>query len=247
MVAHRLAVAIVMILLASSIAQADQLVVLESNVAALKPGQVLDASKPLQIAAGNRLTLVGEDGKVVKLEGPFSGQPSTVHGSDGDPAMVQALSRLFASSQPSSTSWGTFRGAEAAATFRNVGGLSIDASPLWSVNVRRSETGCVVANEAPALWRPDTGEELTVVLLHLSTGNEAEITFAADQQSAAWPAAVPILDGGEYAVREARNTWERKLQLRVIPSQQETPVQRAAWMSDAGCMRQARAQLAQAL
>ena len=246
MIANRLAAAVVMILLASGTAHAGQLVVLESTMAALRPGQVIDAAKPLQLAAGNRLTLVGEDGKVIKLEGPYSGNPAKGEAGDGDPAMVQALSRLFASSQPASTSWGTFRGADTAATFRNSGNPAADQAPIWSVNVRRSDTGCVIAGESLVLWRPDTSEELTVVLVHPSTGNEAEVAFAADQQTAGWPVAIPVLDGGEYAIREAHNRWERHLQLRVIPPQQETPMQRAAWMSNAGCLRQARAQLTQA-
>ncbi|HYN38757.1 MAG TPA: hypothetical protein VES39_05855, partial [Rhodospirillales bacterium] len=110
----------------------------------------------------------------------------------------------------------------------------------WAWNLYRSDSICVPAGTEPALWRPNATREQAVVLLHLSTGREAEVAFAAGEQSAPWPKAVPLLDGGEYAVRDAGNLWERRLAVRVIPADETGDIRQIAWMSDAGCLRQAR-------
>lgn len=66
------------------------------------------------------------------------------------------------------------------------------------------------------------------------------MALPAGQHSALWPRSVPLLDGGEYAVRDPRSLWERRLVVRVIPVGEISTVRQVAWMSDAGCFRQAR-------
>ena len=178
---------------------------------------------------------------MVRLQGPSSGAPLAADASaGGDKGVVQALSRLFASNQPSASAWGTFRGNE---TLQ--GREAASPSEVWSWNLYRSDSICVPAGIEPSLWRQDAAQDQQVVLLHLSTGNEAEVEFAAGQQSAPWPKGVPLLDGGEYAVRDAGNLWERHLAIRVIPVEDAGDVRQIAWMSDAGCLRQARLRLSQ--
>lgn len=239
------AAALLVVLLAAPAASAAQLVVVESTVKGLSAGQVVDGSAVLQIPAGGQVTVIGEDGKISKLTGPYSGKPAAGSGEGGNPGTVQALSRLFVSNQPSATSWGTFRGDETATTFR--GGDATAPAEIWAVDVRRSETACVPAGESLTLWRPDAGEPLEIILLHVASGREATLAFAAGAQSLSWPAAVPLLDGGEYAIRDTSNRWERRLSLRIVPADRTSQIDRAAWMSDAGCFRQARTLLAQAL
>jgi hypothetical protein len=218
-------------------ASGGQLVIVESTVAKLPPGSIVDAAKPLTLAVGERLALVGEDGKVVRLQGPSSGLPFPADSSaSGERGVVQALSRLFASDQPAPAwaAWGGFRG-EA-----SQGGEAANPTEVWAWNLYRSDIICAPTGIEPSLWRPDAGRDQRVVLLHLSTGREAEVEFAAGQQSVLWPKAVPLLDGGEYAVRDAGNLWERRLTLRVIPAGESRDIRQIAWMSDAGCLRQAR-------
>ena len=51
---------------------------------------------------------------------------------------------------------------------------------------------------------------------------------------------VKCLDGGVYAIRDEGNQWERRLSVRFIPADRDTPMDQAAWMSDMGCIRQAK-------
>ncbi|MFO1155045.1 MAG: hypothetical protein U1E42_15505 [Rhodospirillales bacterium] len=220
---------------------AAELVVIDSTVPRLAPGQVVDSTKPLNLAPGARLSLVGEDGKVIRLQGPYAGLP--VSGADAGPqnnGVVRALSRLFSPNHPQDSTWGTFRGAE---TLR--GDEAVNPPDVWALNVLRSETACLPPGGGPVLWRPHAETQLEVILLHLSTGREATVTFSPGETTAAWPAEVPILDGGVYVIRDVPNQWERRLLVRLIPLDRGNAVEQAAWMSDMGCIRQAKALVSQ--
>jgi hypothetical protein len=223
-------------LVAVSTGRAAELVVIDSTVPRIAPGQIVDSTKPLTLASGARLSLVGEDGRVIRLEGPFSGAPVTGDG-DGarDKGVVRALSRLFSPNHPQDSTWGTFRGAE---TLR--GAEALNPPDVWAFNVLRSETVCLPSGAGPILWRPHAETELMVILLHLATGREATVTFAAGEASASWPPEVALLDGGIYVIRDIANQWERRLLVRLIPVDRDTPVVQAAWMSDVGCIGQAK-------
>lgn len=111
----------------------------------------------------------------------------------------------------------------------------------------RSETACVPAGESPTLWRPDGSEPLDVSLPPVASGRQSTLAFPEAMQSLSWPAAVPLLVGGEYAIRDTGNRWERRLSLRIVPADRTSQIEQAAWMSDAGCVRQACTLPAQAL
>lgn len=233
--------ALLLAAVATGDALASQMVVVESTTAKLQAGQVIPSDTRIDLAAGSRISLVGEDGRVIKLQGPYTGPAAVGGDGHGDPGVVGALSRLFATKEPSAQSWGTVRGVE---TLR--GDEAAHPPGLWAINVLRSESVCLPAGAEPSLWRPDVRHEMAVIVLHLSTGREATATFAAGAAEVAWPSDVGLLDGGEYALRDTDNRWERRLFVRLIPADRATPVASAAWMSDMGCIRQARALLATA-
>ena len=214
-----------------------QLIIIDSNVPRLTPGAIVETSQPLALSKGERLTLVGDDGMIVHLQGPASGPPAIGDAAPArDDGVVHALSRLFSSdvAPPTKGGWGGFRGDDSS--------QARDSGPgdVWAWNVYRSDSICVPAGTEPSLWRPDAAGEQSVVVLHISTGKEAEVALPAGQNSAPWPRSVPLLDGGEYAVRDPRSLWERRLVIRVIPVGEISTVHQVAWMSDAGCFRQAR-------
>lgn len=227
-----------LLMLFASIAGATgrELIIIDSNVPRIRPGTIVETSQPLTLFKGERLTLVGAEGAVFRLEGPASGPPAINEASPvSDDGVLQALSRLFSSDVDPATkaAWGGFRGAEQGRDAHHPG-------DVWAWNLLHSDGICVPAGIAPSLWRPDATGEQDVVLLHLSTGKEADVGFAAGQHSTTWPRSVPLLDGGEYAVRDARSLWERRLTVRIVPVGEISTIRQIAWMSDAGCLRQAR-------
>ena len=219
-------------------ASTAQFVVVNSTASKIRPGAIVDAERPLNLAAGERLTLIGEDGAVLHLHGPLATLPLSKQAAPAtDDGLVQALSRLFAADPAVSSrvAWGGFRGNEP-----SPGHASEEPHDVWAWNIGGSDSICVPATTQPVLWRANAGPSQVVVLLHLSTGKEADVDFAAGQQSSVWPKAVPLLDGGEYAVRDPKSLWERRLGVRVIPVGEISSVRQIAWMADAGCVRQAR-------
>jgi hypothetical protein len=226
-------------LLWPQVGEASQLVVIESTTAELNPGQVVDGSKSLSLPAGVEVTLVGEDGKLTKLTGPFSGMPVGGNAADGDKRVVAALSRLFSTGAPGTSSLGAFRGYGG-----SIDGQGLNPPDVWAVNVYNSESLCIPEGVTPMLWRPDPGRDLSLIVLHLSTGKEGTVGFPASVHDMPWPKQVPILDGGEYSLRDGGNMWERKLVLKTVPKDLPTEAHGIAWMADNGCLRQAKAQVA---
>ncbi len=72
---------------------AGQLIVIDSTAPELVPGQVVDGSKVLGVAAGARVTLIAEDGQVTTLKGPFTGRPGAGPGVPGGSGLIGSLSR----------------------------------------------------------------------------------------------------------------------------------------------------------
>ena len=241
----RLALLVALVfLLWPQVGETSQLVVIESTSPQINPGQVIDGSKSLSLPAGVQVTLVGEDGKLTKLKGPFSGAPAQgkVAGgkaAGGDKKVVAALSRLFASGAPGTSSLGAFRGYGSA-----VDSQVLNPPDVWAVNVYRSESLCIPEGVTPTLWRADPGRNLSLIVLHLSTGKEDTVAFPTSVHEAPWPKQVPLLDGGEYSLRDGGNMWERKLVLKSVPKDLPTEAHAIAWMADNGCLRQAKAQVA---
>lgn len=55
-------------------AEAAEFVVFEARHGSLRPGQVIDGNSRIQLAAGQRATLISPDGIMLTLAGPFEGQ-----------------------------------------------------------------------------------------------------------------------------------------------------------------------------
>lgn len=235
---HRLLFAACALLASIATADAADLVIVESTAAELPAGQVIKTGVPITIPAGAQVAVVGEDGKVIKIAGPFSGIAAPASAAASDKGTVQALSRLFADKGPAANSWGTFRG-------ETVGEEASNPPDLWSVNLLRSETVCVPADRKPTLWRADAAQPMAAILLDTKTGHEGNIVLDAGQQTLPWPQTPAIVDGGEYALRDSDGSGERRFFLRVIPGDSASGVPEVTWMSDAGCLRQAKMLLAQ--
>jgi hypothetical protein len=222
------------LLIATSMpAMASDLVVIDSSAPQYRPGQVLDAAKPVSLAPGAKISVVGQDGRVIKLQGPFSGAPGAGSGK-GDPGVVQTLSKLLSGGKAETAALGTFRGSE--------GSTAGAAGDIWAVDVMASETYCTASGRAPTLWRPDAVRESTVALEKGDTA--ALVRFPAGSDAAAWPVQVPVENAARYVIRDANDTWSTRFTLVVVPADAGEGASQAAWMAEHGCARQARALIA---
>ncbi len=221
---------------------AGQLIVIDSTTPELVPGQVVDGSKVLGVAAGARVTLIAEDGRVTTLKGPFSGRPGAGSGVPGGSGLIGSLSRLVAGRSADSGSLAAMRGSGGA-----------DPADAWAVNLVRSVNVCVRPGATPVLRRKKSGVAKVLTIKAVPDGAEKSVEWPAGSDRIGWPGGLALKDGGRYLARissrkslagmSGRST-ETTLVVHLVPGGLPNDAHRAAWMAENGCIGQARALLA---
>jgi hypothetical protein len=221
--------AVLVVLFATVVANAGELVVIDSNAPGLTPGEVLDGSRPLELAPGTAITVVTGDGRVKSIEGPFSGVPfAGEESAPGGSALIRSLSRLIGGKTPETRELGTMRGE------RPVG-----RPDAWSIDIIRSGAHCVSDRTGVLLWRPSGVTTETLTIRRQPWGEKVSVDWPAGANSLIWPKALPLENGGEYLVRLSSRISGTKLVVYVVPAKLPTNAHLAAWMADLGCNEQA--------
>ena len=212
---------------------AGQLVIIDSTVPELASGQILDSSKPLNLGAGAQITVIGEDGKVTTLKGPYSGAPGGKAAPAGDTGLVASLSRLIEGQGKQSATLGVMRGLTR--------GVPPDA---WVIDISRSGTHCVREGSVPRLWRRQASRAITLEIKVLPYGDKVSVDWAAGADALVWPDSVALKDGGGYLVKKAKGMTATRLTVRMVPPDFPSDAHRVVWMANKGCHRQAKTLLA---
>lgn len=228
----RVALAALSLLLVAGSALAQQLVVIESTAADHPPGKVIDAAKPIQIAAGAAVTVVSESGAVVTIKGPFSGVPKVGAGK-GDASLVAALSKIVGDTAKGSAALGVMRGEKPPGR-----------PGVREIDVQRAGTYCWVAGTAPVLWRSDPAKGGTVSLHLLPGGDKVTIEWPAGLESIPWPNNFPLKDDAQYLAKVSWRTSVAKIAIYAVPEPLPSDAHRVVWMHNQGCQQQAKALLA---
>lgn len=203
-------------------------------------GEVISDAYELTLDEGESLTLVGEAGEKVMLNGPHDGPISTVipaspsdeaaqegEDADTDLNLVATLSHLFADGNGQ-------------AVFRSVGGQATAPTNPWSIDVQRDGVHCVDPGNVPLLWRPPRKLLAAVTVRNEPTAQEARVAWATDKNEVPWPIEVSIEDGVQYSLKAEPATMPTLLEIRSVPAGMPTRMHAAAWMSDNDCKEQAR-------
>ena len=222
-----------LLMLPASVVGAAQLVVVDSTAADLKPGTVLDSAKPVQVPAGAIVTVVGDDGKVSTLKGPFSGTVAGSGGGKADPSLVAALSKLVTPGGSGQTPLGAMRG-----------GKPPGSPGPWDIDVLKAGSYCVPAKATPMLWRGEADKAGSATLHLLPGGEKVTVEFAAGAASVAWPKNLPLKDDAQYLAKTSWRTAVAKIAIFLVPDGLPSDAHRVVWMSNQGCGQQARALLA---
>ena len=207
---------------------AAQLVVVASTATGIKPGQVIDGAKKLEIPAGASVTLVSQAGKSMKLAGPYSGAPGGGSGG-GDGKAINSISKLFSGSGAESGTLGAMRSAG--------GGVPSDAQ---LVDISRSGTHCYSANDSLQLWRDKASSAAVLSMRNLAGGSRMSASWPAGDATVEWPEGLALEDGAAYLARIKGRPTAAKITLRTMPGDLDSDVSRALWMADNGCAGQAR-------
>ena len=207
-------------------ALAAPLIVIESDVDSLEPGDVIDGATVLYIPVNSKLILVTPQGGVIKLLGPYEGQPDSSQTTDE--SLFERLRKIL---RPEG---GTSLGL---AVFRSVPGK---VSAPWAANVTRSGNYCVRTDQHASLRRTKSAQKTTLTIERISTGEKVSRAWAAGEATLPWPTEIPLKDGEGYYAQLGHAIGATELTLHLIPTRLKTDPHRAAWMAENGCMGQAR-------
>jgi hypothetical protein len=215
-------------------AQADDepsLVVLKVSGVALKPGDKILGTQQLTLADGQSVSLIGPDGKMIQLKGPYDG-PAAKAAEMKTASVTDMLQPLFSKGKTETAMPGVIRGATEAGP---------DASP-WVLDVSKSGDFCVHQAVGYDLWRADNGRAETVTIQPADhPGTPVLVQFDAHKSRAALPDAMTFVDGEKYKLTGGGKTTV--ITAHTIP--ETVPLDRtaAAWFMTDHCELQAQALL----
>lgn len=226
--------ALTMALAAQSVsAWADEpsLVVLKASGVALKPGDKIPGSQQLKLTDGQSASLIGPDGKIIQLKGPYDG-PAAKITEVKTASVTDMLQPLFAQAKIETAMPGVIRSATEAGP---------DSTP-WVLDVGKSGDFCVHQAVSYDLWRADNGAAETVTIQQADhSGTPVLVQFDAHKSRAALPDSMTFVDGTKYKLTGAGKTTE--ITAHTVP--ETVPLDRtaAAWFMSDHCELQAKALL----
>ena len=203
-------------------ARAADLVVVEARGVDLQAGTTLDDSKPLVLKGGQAVTLVGADGNLFKLRGPYDKPPAP---QDGGIDVANALASFGGGSRTE------------VATVRM--GADVRLPSPWVVDVAHSGNVCLREGQAVVFWRPPDVEGSTLTIVPSDRSWRARVQ---------WPAAAPTLKASDQFAFRDGDTYladfggeSVSIAVNTIPASLANSRMQAAWMYEKGCVAQARA------
>jgi hypothetical protein len=191
---NALSAAALVALAAAGAAEAASLVVRSAGPSArlYPPGRSLPDGAPVALQAGDVVTILLPGGSRV-LRGP--GTFNLGAGRGATSASFNPRGRF-----------GAMRSGE------------IPASPsLWDIDVSQSGKVCVADPKAVILWRPESGDAVTLSILAPGAA-EQKIQWAAGTATLSWPAALPLAEGAEYRLSWTGNDDPTRLSFVTLPA-----------------------------
>ncbi|MDG4552958.1 MAG: hypothetical protein P9E24_01715 [Candidatus Competibacter sp.] len=225
---------------ASPPVEAGQWVVIAAEQSSLRKGALLDSKQPVKLAEGAQLTLLAEDGKTLKLIGPYSGVPDSGGSKGEESSNLEAISRLLRGHRESASTLGVMRGGSSLGVMRG-GGLR-DASTTNLINVDHSGDHCLTG-ETVVLWRGGIAHSEQVTLLADAHGTPPLASFTWPASEARWPlSSGSFEDGKSYLLQRSGQSIRLRIHKRMEPA--ANPAALAGWMANNGCKAQALSVLA---
>lgn len=206
-------------------AAAYPLVVVDARGSQLRPGARVDSAAPLSLKAGERVVLVGPDGRVNTVQGPHNGPPAAAGGPVQNPRL--ALAALIATRNDRASTVGAVRSGALAATL---------PSP-WLIDVSRPGERCIRDDAPPVWWRPAATDAASFVVYPVDRSWRADFQWKPGQDSITAPALIR-LDSAKMIVIKT-GTQERAIRLNIIPAGIDDPAVLVAWMLEKACVQQA--------
>ena len=220
-------------------AYAQEFVVIDSTVAALASGTKLEAGSRLDIPAQGRVVLLGANGKVEALQGPYQGPPPAAAAADSGTAsgMINVVAALATASN-ARQEVGVARAIDWRADALKTPGdaLAVDASDGGDV--------CVFdPGHAQVVHDPNMAGTMTVQ--SMGDGSQAALTWSKGTVQQPWPSSLSMKDGDMFSFEQPGVDQAAMATIHVLPAAPgASDVERAVLMAQAGCQDQAKRLLA---
>ena len=182
------------------------------------PGKSLAAGSRIVLAPGDTLTVLDSRGART-LRGP-----TTTSAEATATAANASFAALVATQNRRRARTGAIRG----------GGASAKPSNLWLVNVATGGTVCVADPAAVQLWRPDM-QSATSLTVTDERGASGRAPFPLGQNTAAWPANLPIAEGRSYVLSGGGLAQATRLRFAMIGIPPSDPAETYSALDAKGC------------
>lgn len=206
-----------------------ELIVLQARGGGLKVGQSVPATKKIILKEGERVTLIGPDGKSIKLRGPFDDVPVKDGGKGTDPK--KALAALIATRDARTSSVGVVRS----------GTADVDTPDPAAIDITRGGPRCLDEGAKPEFWRPDATNEQPFVMYPIHRSWRADLLWEKGQSRMTMPDLSKF--DGVTTVLVNIDQQEFVISFSVIPKSVKDPFILTAWLLEKGCVQQANALL----
>jgi hypothetical protein len=213
-------------------AVAAQFVVIDSTSPNLPAGAIVEGTRLVSIAEGERVTLVPEDGNTRTIRGPFNGALEDKQEARAkNSGMIQTLAKFVALDQ----------GRTIGAVVRGETTAALDEPFLLPIDV--GGRFCV-RHGSVTLWRPNASEAQTLIVKEF--GGQADLMrtpWPAGDDQIAWPAGVALKDGKTYVLGLRGGARARQIHVVLLNGGAPTTAHEIARLADHECFRQARSLL----
>lgn len=206
-------------------AGAVNLIVLEARGGGLSAGQSIASDKPLALKEGERVTVIGPDGKSVTLRGPFSGPPMPGEGAAADPK--QALAALVATRDARTSSVGVIRAGTEAAKLPEP----------WLIDMSRPGPRCLLEGERPVWWRPDAAAPQDFTVFPVDRSWRADFHWKAGEDRQPVPPVSRFEGQNSFIISVDKQ--EHAISVTTVPRDIDNDFVLTSWMLQKGCVQQA--------
>lgn len=214
-------------IVAPTIAEAANLIVVEARGIALRAGQTVDSTKPFALKEGQHVTLVSPTGSTFKLDGPYNKAPDA---DAGQSVNVGAMLAALRTTGARIGEVGTTRGLP-----------PYELPDPWVLDATRTGIVCLQDGGTAVLWRSSTAAQATVSVMPADRSWKADANWPAGADRITMTTQVPMHAGATYLVLV--NGSQYALTVAAVPAVLANDEMRAAWMAEKGCEAQAEALL----
>ena len=205
---------------------AAPMTVVEARGGGLRAGMRVDSAAKIQLKDGERVTIIGADGRAVTLRGVYAGVIAK-GGGGGTQNPRAALAALISTRNDRASQVGAVR-------------AGANAAPLpdpWLIDISRPGARCIREGERPVWWRPDAAEQTPFTVYPIDRSWRADFTWVAGQDRMVAPD-LAKLDGVKTFLIAVPGQ-DNAISINMIPKDVTDPLVLSSWMLEKACVQQA--------